>query len=94
MIETLSSVFVGKPLNIFFVSFGVLLLSALSLRMESLGAAASKAWLISGLAWLLYGLWETLVKIKTPEANIRVDLMLIWPVLLLLLLWSVYRSFK
>jgi hypothetical protein len=32
--------------------------------------------------------------VRTPEANIRVDLMLIWPVLLVLSAWSVIRAFK
>ncbi|CAK6694410.1 hypothetical protein VB734_01660 [Synechococcus sp. BA-124 BA4] len=35
----------------------------------------------ASLAWGLYAAWEALVQLRTPEANIRVDLLLIWPLL-------------
>lgn len=40
-------------------------------------------WLVKTAAvlWLAYAVWETLVQILTPEANIRVDLLVIAPVL-------------
>ncbi len=31
--------------------------------------------------WLAYAAWEWLVLVRTPDANIRVDLLLIWPVI-------------
>ena len=35
-----------------------------------------------------------LVLILTPEANIRVDLMLIWPILLIVTIWFSIRAFR
>ena len=42
----------------------------------------------------IYAAWEWLVQIKTPEANIRVDLMVIWPVLAFLSAWALFRAFR
>jgi hypothetical protein len=39
--------------------------------------------------WLAYAGWEWLVLVMSPEANIRVDLLLIWPVIALATLWAV-----
>ncbi len=50
--------------------------------------------LVAGIAWGIYGLWEGLVLLFTPKANIRVDLLVIWPVLAVLSLWSLLRVFR
>jgi hypothetical protein len=42
--------------------------------------------------WLAYAGWEWLVLVKSPEANIRVDLLLIWPVIALTTLWAIVRA--
>jgi hypothetical protein len=39
-------------------------------------------------------LWRGLVLLRTSEANIRVDLLLIWPMLFLLSAWSLLRRFR
>lgn len=84
----LASIFVLKPLNIFVVA--VLFSSGyLLLRFTELGANRRlQSLLIASIAWGLYAAWELLVLIKTPEANIRVDLLVIWPVLAILSLWA------
>lgn len=43
---------------------------------------------------LIYAGWEWLVTVKTPEANIRVDLMLIWPLLAILTFGALYKTFR
>jgi hypothetical protein len=43
---------------------------------------------------LVFAGWEWLVMIRTPEANIRVDLLLIWPLLLLLTVGSLWRILR
>lgn len=48
----------------------------------------------AGMAWLVYAAWEWLVLVKTPEANIRVDLLVIWPLLAMLTIWAVLRAFR
>ena len=73
--ELLASLFIGKPLNIlalaifFFAGYLVLRFSALG------NARHPRSLLIASTVWGLYAAWEWLVQIKTPEANIRVDLL-------------------
>jgi hypothetical protein len=50
---------------------------------------------IAGLSWLAYALWEALVQWRTPEASIRIDLLLIAPWLLAITLaaaWQMARG--
>ena len=46
----------------------------------------------TAFAWLAYASWEWLVLVNTPEANIRVDLLLILPLVALATLWPVVRA--
>ncbi|HHP7233349.1 MAG TPA: hypothetical protein ACFCUC_01865 [Desulfobacterales bacterium] len=90
----LASLLVGKPLNILpvavFFSAGFL-----GLRFTTLGMARHpRALVIPSVAWALYAAWEWLVQIKTPEANIRVDLMLTWPVVLIISIWFAIKAFR
>jgi len=43
---------------------------------------------------LAFAGWEWLVLVRTPEADIRVDLLLIWPALLILTVWSIWRALR
>ena len=92
--DFLSSLFVAKPLNIFVVA--VLLLTGYHvLRFTELGRNRHpRSLLIASMAWGLFAAWELLVLIKTPEANIRVDLLVIWPVLAILSIWALFRMFR
>lgn len=83
----LASLFVGKPLNIALVGaalavLGVAVRGSSRLPRMLLGAACG---------WLLYAGWEYLVLVRSPEANIRVDLLLIWPLLGILTAWGLFR---
>ena len=81
--EFLAALFVGKPLNVLVVALGFLALHLL-LRLTALGTGRHPRPLLwAAAAWAVYAAWEWLVKVRTPEANIRVDLLLIWPVLLI-----------
>lgn len=80
--ELLAEFFVQKPLHIMIVAV-VFLLSFLLVRQRSM--------LIAFIAWTVYALWEFIVNVKTPEADIRVDLLLIWPVLFIISFWAVLR---
>ena len=92
--ELLASLFVGKPQRIIAVAI-VFLTGYLALRLTALGIARHpRSLLIASTAWGLYAAWEWLVQIKTPEANIRVDLFVIWPVLAILSGWALYRLFR
>jgi len=92
--EPLASLFVGKPLNI--LALAVLFLAGyLALRFTALGISRHpRSLLIATIAWGLYAAWEWLVQIRTPEANIRVDLLVIWPVLAILSAWMLFRAFR
>jgi hypothetical protein len=92
--EFFSSLFIGKPLNILAVA-AVFLLGHLALRLTSLGAGRHpRPLLAAAAAWALYAAWEWLVRVRTPEANIRVDLLLIWPVLAILSAWTLFRALR
>ncbi len=92
--QVLASLFVGRPLSILTVA-GVFLLAFLTMRATALGAGRHpRALLVPATAWALYAAWEWLVQTRTPEADIRVDLLLIWPVLGVLSLWAIYRAFR
>jgi hypothetical protein len=92
--ELLASLFVGKPLNILALAV-IFLAGYLALRFRALGIARyPRALLIAATVWGLYAGWEWLVQIKTPEANIRVDLLVIWPLLAILSAWALFRAFR
>jgi hypothetical protein len=87
--QLLASLFVGKPLHILTVAL-FLLAAALAVRYSTWGAGrATGLLLIASGAWALYAAWEWLVIWRTPEADIRVDLLLLWPVLAILTAWAV-----
>jgi hypothetical protein len=52
------------------------------------------ALLVPAFFCLAFAAWEGLVTARSPEANIRVDLLLIWPVLGLLTLWALFNTFR
>ena len=90
----LSSFVVHKPLNLLIVAA---LFAALYvvLRFSGLGEGRRPGLLlVPAVAWGLYAAWEWLVMTRTPEANIRVDLMLILPVIFGLSIWFVVKALK
>jgi len=92
--ELLASLFVGKPLNILAVA-AVFLAGYLLLRFAAPGIARHpRSLLVACIAWGLYAAWEWLVQIKTPEANIRVNLLVIWLVLAIVSAWALFRAFR
>ena len=90
----LASLFVGKPLNILLV--GVLFLAGhLLLRLTALGAGRHPRPLLwAAAAWAAYAAWEWLVKVRTPEANIRVDLLVLWPALLIVSVVALVKALR
>jgi len=89
--ETLVSLLVGKPQNILVVAIAFLV-GYLVTRCTAAGHQRRfGSLLIASVAWGVYAAWEWLVQAKTPEANIRVDLLVLWPALAILSAWVLYR---
>lgn len=92
--DLLAYLFVGTPLAILAVSLAWLAAFRF-LRHSAPGRVRrSRAPLVAAIAWAGYAAWEWLVLVKTPEANIRVDLLVLWPLLGILSAWALYRLLK
>jgi len=84
--EALNHFLVQQPLHILGVA-GIFLIA------WALFKPRTKGLLVPALVWLGYAAWEWIVLVKTPEADIRVDLLLIWPLVLMAMLWPIFRAF-
>jgi hypothetical protein len=92
--DALSRFFIQQPLHIPAVAL-VLLVVCGALRGGRIPAVRHPdRLLVPALAWLAYAAWEWLVLVRTPEANIRVDLLVIWPLLAVVTLWAAVRALR
>lgn len=92
--DLISMLLVGKPGHILAVA-GVFLAGHFLLRIAGFGSDRHpRALLVVVAAWALYAFWEWLVLTFSPEANIRADLMLIWPAVLIISIWFSIRAFR
>jgi hypothetical protein len=90
----LASLLVGKPLNVLAVAL-LFFIGHLLLRLTALGQGRrARPLLVAAGIWALYAAWEWLVQVRTPEANIRVDLMLIWPVVAIASIAAVVQALR
>jgi hypothetical protein len=93
-VTTLAALLVGKPLTIAAVAT---LFAAAHVLLPQLALGPRRhprALLVAAAAWLLYAAWEWLVQVRTPEANIRVDLLVLWPALAVVSIWMVVRALQ
>ena len=92
--DVLASWLVGKPLNIL-AGAVPFLAGYLALRFTAFGGGRHpRPLLLAAAGWVLYAAWEWLVRIRTPEADIRVDLLVIWPVLAIVSVWALVRAVR
>lgn len=89
-VSVLAELFVGRPLNILLVAVALLAGQLVVCRW----CRHSRGLLLSGGAWSIYAAWEWLVQARSPQANITVDLLLIWPALALVTTWGLCRAVK
>lgn len=89
--ETLASLLVGKPQNILVVAIAFLVGYLVPQCTAPGNRRRFGSLLIASVAWGVYTAWEWLVQAMTPEANIRVDLLVLWPALAILSAWALYR---
>jgi hypothetical protein len=87
----LASLLVGHPLHILAVALAFLAGDGLLQASGGSHRRSSRPLLIASLGWMGYAAWEWLIMVRTPEADIRVDLLIIWPALGLLSVWAVVR---
>ena len=87
--EELSNFLVNKPMYILIVSSVYFLVWIVLRFFKSSMIHHPNAILVPAVFALIYAGWEWLVTVKTPEANIRVDLLLIWPLQAILTLWAI-----
>jgi hypothetical protein len=92
VLEVLSRWLVQQPAHI-------LLIAAVNLALWAAGRATvlrtvlkSNVLWAPAVMWLAYAGWEWLVGVNSPEANIRFDLLVIWPVIALATLWAFVRA--
>jgi hypothetical protein len=84
--DGITAFLVQQPLHILGVALVLgMMWAAITPRVPSMRMAA--------LAWLGYAFWEWIVLLQTPDANIRMDLLLLWPLLAILTLWALIRLF-
>lgn len=92
--ETLAALLVGQPRNIVVVALAFAAAWQIARILDGGAQHRRGALLVAALAWGVYAAWEWLVQARTPEANIRVDLMLVWPVLAVISAWAVVRGLR
>lgn len=84
--------FVEQPLRI--LALGGIYVAVWGVLRRALPGRRTNALLAPAACCVAFAVWEWVITVRTPDANIRVDLLLIWPVLLLLTLWSVWRALR
>lgn len=94
LMDLLATLFVGKPLNILIVAVVFILLYLIIKLLVNSDSLHSTPFLVIATVWGVFAAWEWLVITQTPEANIRVDLLVIWPLLAILMLWQFVRVFR
>jgi hypothetical protein len=92
MLEVLSRWLVQQPAHILLIAMVILALWAAGRATVLRTVPKSNVLWVPAVLWLAYAVWEWLVLAKSPEANIRVDLLLIWPVIALATLWAFVRA--
>ena len=92
--EALAALFVGKPLIIAAVGLAFLIAYFVWHSMQPDSDRNPRALFLAAGAWLAYAAWEGFVMWRTPEADIRVDLLLIWPIVAILTVVSLYRAIR
>lgn len=92
--ESLAALLVAQPAHIAAVSAILALLHAVLRRRAAIRGHRAPPWHVPAIAWALYAAWEWWVNHETPEADIRVDLLLIWPVLVILMAYAAFRTLR
>lgn len=91
VMNTIVGPFIQNPAGIFLVS-GLFFAAYMLTKGKSM-IANPKGLLWPATAWAIWAIWEFLIVWFSPEANIRVDLLLIVPIIAISILWGLYSAF-
>ena len=92
--DFLAGLLVNKPLTVLLVAL-VFAIAYGWMKIQGPNSGHRRgALLVATGGWALYAIWEWLVTTRTPDANIRVDLLVIWPILWLLSIVCVFLSLR
>jgi hypothetical protein len=94
MLEMLSRWLVQQPAHILLIAMVNLAVWVACRATVLRTVPKSNVLWVPAVMWLAYAGWEWLVLAKSPNANIRVDLLLIWPAVGLVTLWAIVRVAK
>ena len=94
MFELLSRWLVLQPMHILLIAAAILAVWGVCRATVLRTDPKSNVLWVPALGWFAYAGWEWLVLAQSPEANIRVDLLLIWPVIGLVTLWAIVHVAK
>jgi hypothetical protein len=86
--------FVHHPLRLLVIAVFFLLLWAGRRQSRGQAGRGRNALLVPFAFFTVFAAWEWLVMTRTPEADIRVDLLLIWPAALVVVVWSLVRTLR
>ena len=92
ILQSLAGWLVQQPIHILLVAAAHFALWALCRATVLRAAPKANALWAPAVLWLGYAAWEWLVLVKTPEADIRVDLLVLWPLLAIATLWALLRA--
>lgn len=92
MLEALAGWLVAQPLHMLGLALLHCAIWALVGVTTGRWAAMRNVLWVPAILWLAYAAWEAWVQAVTPDANIRVDLLLIWPLIALVTAWAAWRT--
>jgi hypothetical protein len=93
-LTSILGLFVHRPLRLLMMAVFFLLLWAGRRHRRGQAGKGRYALLVPFAFFTVFAAWEWLVTARTPEANIRVDLLLIWPAALVVVVWSLIRTLR
>lgn len=86
--------FVHQPLRLAAIGGVFLVLSLFVRGVPGRAASRGRVLMLPAAFFVAFAAWEWLVTTRSPEANIRVDLLLLWPAALAAVAWSLYRLLR
>ncbi len=92
--ESLLSMFVGRPWAIAAIAAMLTVAYASGRWGARQPARRTGGLLVAACCWGAFAAWEALVQWRTPEADIRVDLLVIWPIVAAVTVLAAWRALR